>query len=975
MKRQIYQFMGALIYTMVTLGCTMSVSITEYPSVEGGLDSLLEFNSTHLDLTGLSSSIYSTENGLDGYLDVKIDLQEHLYKNKIKIANLPAGAVIKCDGTQSNLALQSVDLSSENEFRLSTYYWLESGLEWLEKKDQSFSCWYELENKKSNVINFFVTINESDIVIVSSPKYTGIEKIGGTSNSVISGDGNFLVFASSDESLEEDKNYSNDIFVLNMLTGKTMRVSVDSNSNEANKDSYLPVINKNGRIVAFQSYATNLVIGDTNNKPDIFVHDLQTGQTKRVSVDSSGFAGNDSSSSPAISGDGRFVTFQSYATNLVVGDTNNQPDIFVHDLQTGQTKRVSVDSSGAQGNGFSNYPSISEDGRHVVYFSSSSNLVSGDTNNKGDIFFYNLETNQTKRISIDSSGAQGNLLSTQPSISYDGRFIAFESSASNLVAGDTGNLTDIFIHDVQDEQTKRVSLDSNGVQGNSSSFFPKISGDGKFVVFESYASNLSLNDTNNKPDIFIHNLQTGQTICISISNFGDQGNDKSFFASVTADGRYVSFTSNAANFDIDDTNETGDTFIYDNQLLKINRISFDSPGVLAYGDSFSPSSNADGRYTSFSSYAYNLISGDTNGKCDIFVQDRKTGQVRRASVDSSGIEGNNNGSFYSSLSEDGRFVAFQSFATNLVLDDNNNKTDIFVHDFQAGLTRRVSIATSGDEGDNISDKPVISADGQFVVFQSNATNLVAGDTNSVTDIFIHDLQTGQTKLVSVNSSGDQGNQGSFNPSLSKNGRYVVYESYSTNLEPGDSNTSSDIFVFDTQINTTMRVSLRNNGLEGDLGSFDPVISSDGRYVVFESDSTNLISGDSNNSTDVFIRDLQLGTTTRISKNSLSIEGDSDSYDPSVSDDGRYISFVSYATNLVSGDINEVVDVFIHDQLTGQTKRLSEDQNGIDHQSSSEEPSMSGNGKYISFYSYAPSLVKGDSNMRSDIFIRKNPFYK
>src|SRR6476661_2534745 len=185
------------------------------------------------------------------------------------------------------------------------------------------------------------------------------------------------------------------------------RVSVDSAGNQANGFSNAYSISANGRFVAFQSQASNLVPGDTNNKNDIFVRDLLTNTTTRVSVDSAGNPGNSPSNYSAISADGRFVAFQSYASNLVPGDTNNKNDIFVRDLSTNTTTRVSVNSAGIQGDENSFNPSISADGRFVAFSSAASNLVPGDTNNKQDIFVRDLSTNTITRVSVDSAGDRG----------------------------------------------------------------------------------------------------------------------------------------------------------------------------------------------------------------------------------------------------------------------------------------------------------------------------------------------------------------------------------------------------------------------------------------------------------------------------------------------------------------------------------------------------------------------------------------
>jgi archaellum component FlaF (FlaF/FlaG flagellin family) len=244
-------------------------------------------------------------------------------------------------------------------------------------------------------------------------------------------------------------------------SGSIERVSVASDGSQANGESALPAISADGRYVTFQSSAGNLVSGDTNGYWDVFVHDRQTGQTSRVSVASDGSQGNGVLQCPMISADGRYVAFNGWADNLVPGDTNylcdtdvdgiwddNCPDVFVHDRQTGHTQRVSVASDGSQGNGgVSQYLAISADGRYVVFASSSSNLEPefSDTNETWDIFVHDQQTGQTRRVSMASDGSQGDKISEYPAISADGRCVAFGSYATNLVPGDTNSYIDVFV--------------------------------------------------------------------------------------------------------------------------------------------------------------------------------------------------------------------------------------------------------------------------------------------------------------------------------------------------------------------------------------------------------------------------------------------------------------------------------------------------------------------------------------------------
>jgi Tol biopolymer transport system component len=249
-----------------------------------------------------------------------------------------------------------------------------------------------------------------------------------------------------------------------------------------------------------------LVAGDTNAVEDAFLRDRQTGETVRVSVNTAGQQGNSNSFFPMPSADGRFVAFESQASNLVAGDTNNNPDVFVRDRQTGQTTRVSVASDATQSNGYSSVDAISADGRYVVFMSAASNLVAGDTNNAEDVFVRDRQTGTTTRISVDSAGVQGNASSNGASLSADGRIVLFQSDANNLVADDRNGATDIFTRNVQTGRTQRVTLSNDGRESNGASGRPTMTPDGAAISFSSNANNLVAGDTNNQGDVFVREL-------------------------------------------------------------------------------------------------------------------------------------------------------------------------------------------------------------------------------------------------------------------------------------------------------------------------------------------------------------------------------------------------------------------------------------------------------------------------------------
>ena len=268
------------------------------------------------------------------------------------------------------------------------------------------------------------------------------------------------------------------------------------------------------------------------------------------------------------------------------------------------------------------------------------------------------------------------------------------------------------------------------------------------------------------------------------------------------------------------------------------------------------------------------------------------------------------------ISADGQAVAFASDAFNLVADDTNGVRDIFVRDRQAGTTERVSVASDGTQADGMSSDPVLSADGRFVAFASFASNLIEGDTNGTWDIFVHDRWDGTTQRVSIDSLGAQASNRSFSPAINGDGRFVAFLSRASNLVEGDTNGDEDVFVHDRLTGMTERVSVAFDGAQADDDSFDPAISADGRFVVFDSPATNLIVDDTNGTWDIFIRDRLIGTTERVSVDSSGNQADGDSFDPAVSADGRFVTFDSYASDLVEGDANAAWDVFVRDRQEG-----------------------------------------------------------
>ena len=402
------------------------------------------------------------------------------------------------------------------------------------------------------------------------------------------------------------------------------------------------------------------------------------GDIDRVSVSSAGLQADGNSEEPAISSDGSIVAFISEATNLVPGDTNNAQDVFVHDLNTASTERVSVATAGTEGDNDAFTLSLSSNGNFVAFGSTATNLVAGDTNDVIDVFVRDRNTNTTERVSLTNAGLQANGESFSPAISSAGRFVAFRSDATNLVANDTNNNADIFVRDRTLGVTRRVSVASDGTQANGDSILPAISSDGRFVAFSSDASNLVAGDTNNLADIFVHDRQDDTTVrIVGPAEFNTASGIIIVAPSVSPDGGFVGLRSNADDLVPGDTNNSFDTFLITRDTFIAERSSVSSSEVEGNSDSSRPAISTTNRYVVFSSNATNLVSNDSNGFEDVFVRDRDQGRTRRVSLTFDGLEGGNR-SFSAVVSADGQWVAFTSIAENLVANDTNGFLDIFV---------------------------------------------------------------------------------------------------------------------------------------------------------------------------------------------------------------------------------------------------------------------------------------------------------
>jgi hypothetical protein len=749
---------------------------------------------------------------------------------------------------------------------------------------------------------------------------------------VISDNGQFVGFQAAQLYSFATRN----LYVRDTVNGTTALVTPGLSGTAANGDSSNMVMTPDGHYVAFVSRASNLISNDANGAiQDVFLRDLVLNQTSIVSVTASGQSANDASAvdnsgndeNPSISNDGRYVAFSSWATNLagITGATSHL-DVYVRDMSSLSVVRAGATPSGGQSaNGFSHQPLISGDGSRVAFVSYSTDLVSvPNFINNEDIFVRNLGTKTTSLVTINAAG-------TASSVGYG------------------GNL---------------VWLTTNG----------------QFVAFNSSNGDLTQQDGDHSTDAFVRNLTTATTTMVSTrdpSLPSLTGNDISYTQVVgshatvaSADGRYVAFTSAADNLVPNDTNQNLDVFVADRVTGTVKLASVNSAGT-ASGNSFSqrPAISADGQVVAFDSLASNLVSlPDNNGTSDVFVHNFATNQTTLVSVNYLGTASANGGGAQPTITPDGRYVLFRSNASDLVSSGGSGYQEIYRRDLVNQTTILVSTGMTGFGATGHCQNASMTPDGRYVIFDTNASDLVSGDNNGALDVFVRDTVAEQTYLVSVNAAGTgSGDGASQNASITPDGRYVVFESTANDLVPGVTGSNSNVYVRDLVSGKTYLVSANPSGAGGNGGSQHGAISNDGRYVAFDSDASDLAPGDTNNATDVFVRDRTTGQTTLVSMNAAgtaSASGNS-SY-PSLSADGHKVVFDTLAPDLFPNDVNGTnANIIVHDLTTGTTTV-------VDPQRSrygtvlTQTNAITPDGHHVVFVGSGDDLTPGDFNSYEDV---------
>ena len=419
----------------------------------------------------------------------------------------------------------------------------------------------------------------------------------------------------------------------------------------------------------------------------------------------------------------------------------------------------------------------------------------------------------TEIVSVNSEGDQGSGYSVEPDVSDDGRYVVFYAAAEDLVPDDTNGMLDIFVHDRFTNETTRVSISSDGEQANGQSAFPTISGDGRIVAFHSSADNLVTDDRNSETDMFAHDRETGFTVRVSVDSKGKQSNENSSFGAVSGNGQYVVFQT-AAQLSDDDVNNTSDIYMHDLLSRETVRVSVGTGGFQLHGASVDAAISYYGEYVAFSSLADNVDPIDIDNRYDIYVRDILSDETVLVSPSSSNDQSADEDCELPVISADGQKIAFISEATNLIEGEQLGIKYAFLYDRTKNLMRLMSRNYCGEPGDQRTDTVAITPDGQWVVFYSAAQNLVPGGSWPLRNIFLRNTDTNQILEVSEASDGSPADGDSFDPALSNDGHIVVFSSVADNLVEDDMNDTHDIFAH--ELECISQQDLDNSGSVGAL---------------------------------------------------------------------------------------------------------------------------------------------------------------
>jgi len=848
----------------------------------------------------------------------------------------------------------------------------------------------------------------------SSDTANGASGIPAASRRVWSADGRWLVFTSKARDLapgQLDRENTEDVFLYDRKTGSRSLVSrrAGSTVTTANASSTDPVISPDGRWIAFVSDATDLVAGQVDSlgginpdqDRDVFLQDRLTGTTTLVShVADSPLTAAGRSSAPALSADGAVVAFE-WAGSVYLSHLSSGEIVLV-------SHRAESPTTAVQGR----RPSVSADGRFVLFVSPGRDLVVGqvDPLEEQDVFLYDRDTGTTLLVShaagapLNAGNGQVNVFQrfvmASAALSADGRWVAFTNLSSNLVPGQAETSVesvDVFLWDRTTDTTTLVSRSSASPVEPIGGFLIDFSSDGGWVAFGHLGIADSGDPAANAPELVLFSRATGSTVLVNqaAGSPGTAGNGPISDATLSADGRFVAFRSNATDLvaGVVDTNDAMDVFLFDRLGGGITLASHASGSstTAAGSASATPRISPDGAFVALGNPGTDLVAGvaDLNGQQDVFLHDRAAGTNGLVSLRDPDIqqETPNGASAAEGLSADGRFVVFTSDAVDVVpgaSDPNGAGTDVFLWDRDTGVRTVVSRSASAPAttANGPSGRPAISTDGRWVTFQSTATDLVAGqsDANGSDDVFLWDRLTGDLRLVSGSGgSATQAASGlSEQPAISANGRWIAFLSSAGDLIDGQVTTVAgrDAFLWDRETATTLLVSRTGGSAAQGAGASLVAMGSDGSSVGFLSTGTGVVPGqiDAADTPDVFLFTRTTGAIELVSHSSASptMAGNAPSHEAALSADGSRVAFTSSATDLVPGqdDGNSGTDVFLWTRGTGASLLVSRRAGTVTATPDrfSAQPSLSADGRLVAFESAGTNLVTGQVDRNTwDVF--------
>lgn len=849
---------------------------------------------------------------------------------------------------------------------------------------------------------------EDSITLVTHRADDANRAVGGIAGE-ISADGRWLVYIGGSRDLVAgvvDRPPSNNTYLYDRTTNSSVLVSHEAGAPLAPAGNSNGIqLSADGRFVLYQSGAQTLVPGFVDHNfsgtPDVFLFDRDTGTNVLVSsaAGTSTETANDRSDPVALSPNGAWILIASAASDLVAGlaDGNGADDVYLYSRASGTNVLVSraLGSPTQTANDFALAHGVSDDGR-VLYSTDATNVRAAlvDTNADSDVFVFDPATGQSTLVThapgapntTQNGGARG------WAFSPDARFVAFETGATNVLAGvvDGNNQRDCYSIDLATDTTVLVSrsaLAANVTANGRCQSRAAVGSDGRYLAYLTSATNVlaGVVDANDRDDVYLFDRTTGTTALashaagIASTTADDQANLNA--GSVSADGAWVTYTTRARNAiaDVNDLNGADDVLLYerDTGTSRLVTRSARAARVATPGVVFDATPN--GRWLTFVSDQAIAGTADANATTDAFLYDRDNRRLALLSVRAGTTTDAANGATTpGAITPDGNWITLQSAATDLVAgtSDGNSAFDAFLRDRSTGTTTLLSHAAGSatTTANDLSTPCAISDDHRYVVLLSHATNLVAGqsDANAGGDLFVLDLATGATTLAThaTASATTAANEGSSCAGSSPDGRWLVYRSGATNLVPGfvDAGNTDNVYLYDRTSGTSQLVShAAGSATTGANGSSDPVaISTDGRWIAFDSRGTDLVAGtsDSNGVDDVFLYDRIANASMLVSRNgsSAQVAASGASHAVAMSADGSRLLLRTDASDLLAGvnDLNGRSDAYVYDRGTGARTLVSRHVGmaGATADCASLPGALSADGNRVVFASNASDLVAG-----------------